>query len=223
MEECRVRHSIVSEKTLSVKTRPPAHPSILGYALLGLLARGEQSGYDLSQGLKDPVSYFWHAQHSQIYPELVRLEAAEFVQHTHVEQSARPDKKVYRLTPAGDEALRAWLAAATDVPKKRDEVVLKAYSIWLADPTAASQMMRDHMQVHATRQVEFERRLVCLEGEAGKEMWCPASPWFGIHVALRRGIGYEREYREWCEWVLHCLSGTTSPQQTTNGRDTGHA
>jgi PadR family transcriptional regulator AphA len=194
-----------------MKTRPLASPSILGYALLGLLARGEQSGYDLSQGLKDPVSYFWHAQHSQIYPELARLEAAAFVQHTRVEQSDRPDKKVYRLTPAGDDALRAWLAAATEVPKKRDEVVLKAYSIWLVDPAGASQMMRDHMQVHAARQAEFERRLACLEGEAGGEMWRPASPWFGIHAALRRGIGYEREYRDWCEWVLRCLSRTMSP------------
>jgi len=212
MKARRVRRSILGKKTPSMTYTPPAHPSILGYVLLGLLARGEQSGYDLSQGLKDPVSYFWHAQHSPIYPELGRLEAAALVQHTHVEQSARPDKKVYCLTPAGDDALRAWLTADTDVPKKRDEVVLKAYSMWLADPTAASHMMRDHMQIHAAQQLEFERRLAWLEGEAGEDMWRPTSPWFGIHAALRRGIGYEREYRDWCEWVMHCLSGTTSPE-----------
>jgi len=193
-----------------------APPTILGYALLGLLARGEQSGYDLAQGLKDPVGYFWQAHHSQIYPELGRLEAAGLVQHTHVEQSDRPDKKVYRVTPNGSASLRVWLEAPMEVPKKRDELVLKAYSMWLSDPKTAAHMMREHAGVHAARKAEFERRLTCLESQAGGTMWQPDSPWFGTHAVLHRGIGYEREYLEWCEWMTHCLSQTKPPEQTTH-------
>lgn len=184
-------------------------PSTLGYALLGLLARGGRSGYDLAQGLKDPVGFFWHAQHSQIYPELARLEAAGLVSPTLVEQSGRPDKKIYRQTPAGRKALRAWLEAPVDVPRPRDELVLKAYSIWLADPEAAADTMREHARAHAAHLAEFERRLECIERDAGDEIWRPDSRWFGVHAVLRRGIGFEREYVEWCEWMERVLLRAT--------------
>lgn len=191
-----------------MNTIRPSQPSVLGYALLGLLARGEKSGYELTQGLKDPVGYFWYAQHPQVYPELARLEAAQLVRHTVVEQSDRPDKKVYNLTSQGRASLTAWLESPTQVPKKRDELVLKAYSIWLSDPTAAAQMMREHARVHAAHLAEFETRLSCLTREAGAALWQPGSRWFGVHAVLRRGIGHEREYLEWCEWMAGCLNGT---------------
>lgn len=178
----------------------------LGYALLGLLARGERSGYDLAQGLKDPVGFFWHAQHSQIYPELARLEDGGLVRYKVVEQSERPDKKVYSLTREGRKRLRDWLEADTEVPKKRDELVLKAYSIWLADPQAAAHMMHQHARAHAERLAEFEQRLEWLKSKAGDALWQPDSEWFGTHAVLRRGIGFEREYLEWCEWMVQSLS-----------------
>ena len=186
-----------------------ARPNILGYALLGLLARGDQSGYELAQGLKDPVAFFWHAQHSQIYPELARLEVLGMVEHTRVQQSDRPDKKVYALTPRGRESLRAWLEMPMDVPKKRDELALRTYSIWLTDPQAASALMREHAQAHAEYKAEFEQRLERLLEQNGSQMWQLDSPWFGVHAVLRRGIGYEREYLEWCEWMAECLERAT--------------
>lgn len=177
----------------------------LSYALLGLLARGECSGYDLAQGLRDPVGFFWHAQHSQIYPQLARLEAAGLVEHTRVEQAERPDKKVYRLTSAGTGALKMWLEAPLGVPKHRDELVLKAYSVWLADPAAAARTVREHAGEHAERLAEFERRLGWLEQKTAGQLDRPDSPWFGIHAVLRRGIGFEREYLAWCEWLAERL------------------
>ena len=181
--------------------------STLGYALLGLLARGEQSGYGLTQGLKHPVGYFWFAGHSQVYPELARLEAGGLVRHQVVEQRDRPDKKVYALTAQGSAALSAWLETPTAVPRKRDELVLKAYSLWHADPTAAARMMREHATVHAAYLTEFEAQLGRLSEQAGPALWRLDSEWFGVHAVLRRGIGYEREYRDWCEWMAACLEG----------------
>jgi DNA-binding PadR family transcriptional regulator len=176
----------------------------LGYALLSILARGDGSGYDLAQGLKDPVAFFWHAQHSQIYPELAKLEAYGLVQHRLIEQSERPDKKVYSLTTRGKKNLKTWLEATTDVPKHRDELVLKAYTIWLSDPNAAAQLMRDHAQAHAERLRDFEARLERLHSKFGTTIRLD-SPWFGVLAVLKRGIGFEREYLEWCEWMLGCL------------------
>ncbi len=182
-----------------------SEPNTLGYALLGLLARGEQSGYDLAQGLKDPVGFFWHAQHSQIYPQLTRLEASGWVEHTRVEQTERPDKKVYRLTAPGREVLGVWLEGPLEVPKHRDELVLRAYSVWLADPAAAVRLVREHAHAHAERLAEFERRLGWLEQNTAGQMDRLDSPWFGVHAVLKRGIGFEREYLTWCEWLAERL------------------
>ncbi|MDX2004365.1 MAG: PadR family transcriptional regulator [Meiothermus sp.] len=183
----------------------PPTVSVLGYALLGLLARGDQSGYDLAQGLKDPVSFFWFAQHSQIYPELARLEAARLVRHTVVAQSERPDKKVYSLTPAGQQALESWLEAPAEVPRMRDEVVLKAYSLWLTDPYNGLRLMHEHAEAHAHRLAEYERRLELLLKK--DDIHRPDSPWFSVYSVLMRGIGYERSYLEWCRWMVERLEG----------------
>jgi DNA-binding PadR family transcriptional regulator len=193
--------------------------NVLGYALLGLLARGAQSGYDLAQGLKDPVSFFWHAQHSQIYPELAKLEVAGLIEHTRIEQTERPDKKVYNLTTDGEKALQTWLKTPTETPKKRDELVLKAYSIWLSNPHAAAQMMREHAEIHATHKQEFEMRLEKLEQKFGQEIWQPSSKWFSVHAVIQRGIGYEREYAQWCEWMANCLEQMPKRVAKTNKKN----
>src|SRR5450755_1045236 len=80
----------------------------LGYALLGLLAAQPLSGYDLARKLKRPVGFFWPARHSQIYPELALLQAEGLVTHQVVEQTDRPDKKLYQITDSGRAAVRTW-------------------------------------------------------------------------------------------------------------------
>src|SRR5918997_950310 len=88
----------------------------LGYAILGLLSREELSGYDLAGRMQVRVGHFWEARHSQIYPELARLEEGGLVTHRVVEQEERPDKKVYEITPAGLAALKEWV---TELPVPR--------------------------------------------------------------------------------------------------------
>jgi len=52
------------------------------------------------------LEFFWQARHSQIYPELARLEEKGLVTHQVVEQQDRPDKKVYSVTDSGLDALK---------------------------------------------------------------------------------------------------------------------
>ena len=87
----------------------------LSYALLGLLARKELSGYDLSQQMKRRMSQMWSALPSQIYPELARLEAQELVKHHVVEQQDyRPARYCFRSTrsTAAGSACQAIVVSA---------------------------------------------------------------------------------------------------------------
>ncbi|MGR9633148.1 PadR family transcriptional regulator [Bacillus cereus] len=40
------------------------------YALLGLLSKKEQTGYDLYHTFQEQLIYFWNSSHSQVYKEL---------------------------------------------------------------------------------------------------------------------------------------------------------
>ena len=179
----------------------------LGYAILGLLAREALSGCDVGRRMGGRVGFFWEARHGQIYPELARLEGRGFVVHEAVEQRGRPDKKVYRITGAGLEALRGW---ATEPPRARatkDELVLKAYSVWLADRKGAISLFRDEGRLHEGRLRRYEEISAWMEEEWGEDLGRPDSPRFASYAALRRGILNERGYAEWCGWVADRLEG----------------
>lgn len=179
--------------------------SILGYAILGLLAREKLSGYDVKQRMGGRVGFFWEARHSQIYPELARLEERKLVTHKVVEQQARPDKKVYEITDAGLEALREWVTEPPPARVAKDELVLKAYSMWLADPEKATWLFRDEERLHDEKLRRYEEIGAWMEEEWGEYLDRPGSPHFASYAALRRGILHERGYAEWCRWVADRL------------------
>jgi DNA-binding PadR family transcriptional regulator len=177
----------------------------LGYALLGLLARGPASGYDLTRHLRAPIGFFWRARHSQIYPELARLEAAGLVTHAVVAQQDLPDKKVYTITESGSDALKRWVTAPVEPPVLRDEILLKTYSVWLAEPAAAAALFRDHEGRHAEQLRVYEALQRQLEAKGAEAISRPDSPDFASYITLQKGIRYERQYLEWCRWVAELL------------------
>lgn len=183
--------------------------STLGYALLGLLAREPLTGYELSRTMKAPVGFFWHARHSQIYPELSRLETQGLVAHQVVEQRERPDKKVYTISEAGRTALRQWVSEPTPEPPVRSELVLKVYSLWLADPEHSAVMFREQQQSHEEQLAQYEQFRLQMERDGGAQLRRVDSSLFATYATLRRGIGYERESADWCRWVAEQLEGGT--------------
>jgi PadR family transcriptional regulator AphA len=65
-----------------------------------------------------------------------------------VEQQGRPDKKVYEITDAGLEALSELTTEPPLTRSVKDELVLKAYSVWLADPEKAISLFRNEGRLH---------------------------------------------------------------------------
>ncbi len=177
----------------------------LGYAVLGLLVREPLSGYDLKKRMEQRVAFFWSARHSQIYPELARLEREGMVAHTVVEQQDRPDKKVYEATTTGLETLKDWVTEPVEPRPARDELVLKAYSMWLAEPQEALALFREQERRHEEQLRQYEEIQSWMEREWNGDLERRDSPRFASYAALRRGIFYEREYAEWCAWVADRL------------------
>jgi DNA-binding PadR family transcriptional regulator len=179
--------------------------STLGYALLGLLARESSTGYELTGRVRERIGFFWGARHSQIYPELAKLEGGGLVTYEPVEQEGKPDKKVYSITDAGFAALAEWAVVPESPGPTRDEMTLKAYSVWAADPGKASAMFRDEERRHREQLAEYEQIKGWMEREWGEALTDPGTPEFSSYATLRRGLGYEREYAEWCGWLADSL------------------
>src|SRR3954447_16031660 len=95
-------------------------------ALLALLAKGQAHGYELKQALESRLGAAYPPFNiGQIYVTLARLEKAGLIRGHDVEQSGRPNKRTYELTPAGHEAVAAWLEETSDEPRVRDEFFMK--------------------------------------------------------------------------------------------------
>lgn len=72
----------------------------LAHGILGLLHYGSMSGYDLSKAFRASVNLFWHAQTSQIYATLDKLERSR-TDLASGRRAARPAEQKAVLPHAG--------------------------------------------------------------------------------------------------------------------------
>jgi len=94
--------------------------------LLALLAKEPAHGYELKCRLEQIFGDAYPSPNiGQVYLTLQRLERAGLVRGQDVVQEARPNKRVYDLTPAGREMVDAWLEAPTEGPRVRDDFFMK--------------------------------------------------------------------------------------------------
>lgn len=85
---------------------------MLKHGILGLLNYGSMTGYDVMLTFRDSLNYFWNAKTSQIYRELQTLRDKGFVTEQLIEQSGKPDKKIFSITDAGRDELKLWLRSS---------------------------------------------------------------------------------------------------------------
>ena len=99
----------------------------LEHIVLGLIGEAPQSGYSIISTLETGI-HRWSASPGSIYPILKRLEKLGCVQgELEVVHETRP-RKMYTLTPLGDELLDMWLRAPlpwSEILDERDVVLVK--------------------------------------------------------------------------------------------------
>src|SRR5690606_11319621 len=91
------------------RTRADGHEAMsLENILLGILKR-PAAGYDIKRQFETVFNHFWHADLTQIYRALNRMEKDGLLE-SRLEPSERgPARKVYQRTPAGSRTLAEWL------------------------------------------------------------------------------------------------------------------
>jgi DNA-binding PadR family transcriptional regulator len=138
--------------------RQEAYP--ITYGVLGLLAFwGPLSGYDLKRLFDHVLAPMWGAAHSQIYNELRRMQTLGWVTMEREEQETRPDRKIYHLTQAGQEALAAWQEQPPTVLQLRDELLLKVLFGSFASPEALAKNLQAGIASHEQKLLQYRQNL----------------------------------------------------------------
>jgi len=94
--------------------------------ILGLVALGPRTGYDVKRIADSSTRFFWGASYGQIYPELRRLEEAGLVEASE-EPRGRVRRRVYRITKEGARAVQEWLREDETAFELRDEGLLRLF------------------------------------------------------------------------------------------------
>lgn len=94
--------------------------------LLGFLLSGEKTGYQIKKQMEISTGYFFNTSLGSIYPAFKKLEKERMVRMKQVVTDGRA-KKVYTITPKGRRYFQSWLEEEINIPKTRDEALLKIF------------------------------------------------------------------------------------------------
>jgi PadR family transcriptional regulator, regulatory protein AphA len=158
-----------------------------GRVILGMLALGKSSGYDIKQFVDKTTRHFWAASYGQIYPELRRLEDQGLIRGRK-EPTGERARTVYALTPAGKDTLEGWLESDEEpLYELRDEGMLK---LFFSD----SLPERRIENIRAMRERQ-QRKLALLHTIEPHASQGPDGP----YLTLQLGIGMTEWFINWCE------------------------
>ena len=163
------------------------------YVILGMLALGKRTGYEIKSLVDVSTRFFWAASYGQIYPELKRLEQAGLISGEDDSSDGRR-RRAYELTPAGREALDDWLTSGQPLVRElRHEGMLKLFfSDVLAPEQRVEQIrrMRDEHQGVLEALRALEPQVKAASEEQGQRM---------CYATLQWGLAYQEFQIEWCE------------------------
>jgi PadR family transcriptional regulator, regulatory protein AphA len=173
------------ETSATPEPRPP-QLSATGRVILGMIAFGKTTGYEIKQFVDRTIRYFWAASYGQIYPELKRLEQQGLVRG-RPEPSGDRARTVYELTQAGERALQGWLASGEEpFYELRDEGMLK---LFFSDSLPERRI--ENIRAMRAREERMLAHLRTIEPHAGGG---PA----GAYLTLQLGIASAEWLIDWC-------------------------
>lgn len=102
------------------------------YVVLALVGSGGAGPHDLARMMRQQGTLYWAAAESQWYAEPKRLERLGYLR-SKKEPGRTTQRTHYELTPAGLEALRAWIAEPSQLPRIHHEAIVRLLASDLVD------------------------------------------------------------------------------------------
>ena len=161
------------------------------YLVLGLLARdGPCTPYDLKRHVAATIGHFWSFRHALLYKEPPRL--VELGLATEEREQAGRRRRLFTVTAAGIDAVRAWLERPSrESTELRDPGLLQLFFADLASSEARRALVLEQLAIHRAKLVEYEAEARL---ERGYDRPLPGhrtvEHWRGQTLSM--GVRYER-------------------------------
>jgi len=136
---------------------------------LGLLSVGEACGYDLKKTFETSFKHFFPAGYGSIYPALADLAAAGLVNCQEIPQVGKPDRKVYSITPAGEDAFIEALNRTEPQHKLRSEFLAMIYFSDRIDQSRLADLLDDRVEKLMETIQHIEKCKLSTNDSAGAE------------------------------------------------------
>lgn len=175
----------------------------LRHAMLGLLAQGPASGYDLLKLFEISLANVWPATQSQVYAELNRLADTGLIE---VAAEGPRGRKEYSITDAGVRELRHWLTDVEPHETRRSDMLLRVFFLDAVEPAQA----RDYLERRGATALKKHEYLSALR-DAVAHGEGPLSV-YG-RLAIDWGLRFAAMEREWATWAAEQIIDQT-PQGT---------
>jgi DNA-binding PadR family transcriptional regulator len=180
------------------------------YAILGLLASGCTSGYEMKHTIDTSLNHFWKISFGQVYPMLKTLAQEGLI----VEETGEgDDRKTFVLTPDGEADLRRWVEEpTTELPVQRNELLLKLYFARHESKETTIQKIDQHAALLRERLETYHmiERTIRAYPETNEAMY-----WL---LTLDYGKRKTQALLEWCAASIQTLEGGKDDE--TRDRDT---
>ena len=178
----------------------------LKHAVLAALLDGKATGYELAKRFDIATADYWSASPQQLYGELDRLAEEGLVSGRVVEQERRPNKRVFTLTDAGREELRAFTAQPTRPIAIRDELLVKLRAVDEGDLETAAAAVRERLEYSRGKLELYDRMRARILAGRSEQEFLESGERVGPYLTLMRGRSFEKENLRWMERVLAILS-----------------
>lgn len=172
--------------------------STLKYAILGMLNQHDMSGYELTKQFEQALVEFWSARHSQIYPELRRLDEQGLVTYQVEISGMVLEKKVYTITEKGRQEFMEWLQTCHKMPAtSKDESRLQIFFSGSLNETQRRKLLQDQLEQHQQRLEHLKNNQKKFSGQP-----TPDCEEFGDYLVLMGAVMREETT---CAWLKKCL------------------
>ncbi len=167
----------------------------LAHAILGILRDQPMTGYDLKTRCFDrSIAHFWPADQAQIYRTLERMVGEGWIAGALEMQESRPNKRVYRLTAAGEMELGRWLLSPQAHAVIREPFLVQLFFAAPLSNAAVGALLAQQAALHRQQLARYEAiplpPLDQLKGNRDLTFQ---------RLTLEWGIALERAYLDWCD------------------------
>jgi DNA-binding PadR family transcriptional regulator len=170
---------------------------------LGMLTRGEASGYDLKKSFESSFAHCFAAGFGSIYPALASLADQGLVSCQEVVQEGKPDRKVYRITEDGMQHLLRELDNPAPTHKIRSEFLVTMCFAHLMAPEQVQQVLDSRIE-------DAERNLHLIDEF---ENSCDEEWPVGVRFSLDFGRAMLRTMKEFVEKNRHMFTEEAAAQK----------